>query len=214
MTDEPRDAVDLSLPLKPGMLKFPDDPDLVVHSECIDYGQEKLRLSMVELGLHLGTHLDAPSHFLKGGMTVDQIPPTAFLGTVRVVDLGAVERGITRADLEKLVIPKRARLFLKTRNSRLLGQEEYRDDHVYLESAAARHLVDDLEVRLLGFDYYNLDSSALKSLESHMVFARADVPVICALNLSGIGEGDYGFSATPLPLVGLEASPVRVFVWK
>ena len=67
---------------------------------------------------------------------------------------------------------------------------------------------------LVGFDYYNVDNSAVESLPSHMAFAKANIPVIVAIDMSALQAGRYHFSAVPLPLVQVEASPVRVVVWK
>ena len=37
-------------------------------------------LTIFSMCAHNGTHIDAPSHFLKHGKTVDELDPSAFLG--------------------------------------------------------------------------------------------------------------------------------------
>lgn len=36
---------------------------------------------------HVGTHVDAPRHFVDGGATIDDLPPSRFTGTAAVLDL-------------------------------------------------------------------------------------------------------------------------------
>ena len=50
----------------------------------VDTGQ--YRVTEMTLGSHSGTHIDAPSHYLEGGQTVDQIPPTVLIGPAQVLD--------------------------------------------------------------------------------------------------------------------------------
>ena len=44
----------------------------------IDNGQ--YRVTEMTIGTHSGTHIDAPSHYLEGGRTVDQIPLDVLTG--------------------------------------------------------------------------------------------------------------------------------------
>ncbi len=51
----------------------------------IDNGQ--YRVTEMVLGSHTGTHIDAPSHYIEGGLTVDEIPPAVLMGgPARVLD--------------------------------------------------------------------------------------------------------------------------------
>lgn len=208
-------AHDLSLPIRPGMTRYPGDPDPEFTTERLPFSTSvSLLMSKINVSVHAGTHIDAPAHFIDGGRTVDKIAPAEFMGEVVVVDLENIGgREISRNDLEQKQIPIGSHLFIRTRNSHLLGEGNYVLGHVYLDFSAADYLIRDRRVRLLGFDYYNIDSSMEENLSSHTAFAKADIPVICALNLSGIQEGKYNFSAAPLSLNGLEASPLRVFIW-
>lgn len=212
---EPQSAIDVSLVVKPEMLRYPGDPSPVFNTENVPFNNDvSLTMSKIELGLHVGTHIDAPGHFIPGAQRIDTLPPSLFIGNAAVVDLRSVTGAITRADLEPLRIPKGSRLFIRTTNSELLGLSEYRKDHVYLSPEAADYLISDLQIPLLAFDYFNIDTSATEVLDSHLAFARAGVPVICGVNLASVSQGTYRFSAVPLRFEHLEASPVRVVLWK
>jgi arylformamidase len=205
---------DLTLSLRPGMLRFPGDPDLVFKTDQVAFNdQMKITMSEIQMGVHLGTHVDAPGHFIEGATTVDRIPVQIFVGEMHLIDLSNVDRVILRKDLERHSISRGSKIFIKTKNSVNLASTEYEMNHVYLDSSASDYLIEK-EIQVLGFDYYNIDSSAVPSLESHLAFAKADIPVIVAIDMKNLTEGNYQFSAVPLALNNLEASPVRVVVWK
>jgi arylformamidase len=206
--------IDLTLSIRPGMLRFPGDPDVVFKTDQVAFNdQMKITMSEIQMGVHLGTHVDAPGHFIQGATTVDRIPVQLFVGEMHVIDLSNVDRVISRKDLEGHSISKGSKVFLKTKNSGSLDSTEYQMDHIYLDTSASEYLIEK-GISVLGFDYYNIDSSAVPALESHLAFARADIPVIVAIDMRNLSEGNYQFSAMPLALNNLEASPVRVVVWK
>jgi len=45
------------------------------------------RTSYISIGTHSGTHVDAPSHFIIDGTSVDKIDLSRFFGTAQVFDL-------------------------------------------------------------------------------------------------------------------------------
>lgn len=59
------------------------------------------RVSRLEVGLHTGTHVDSPSHFVPGGATVGDLPPEALVGSAIVVDLAGSIGPIRSSDLSR-----------------------------------------------------------------------------------------------------------------
>jgi kynurenine formamidase len=45
--------------------------------------------NMWELWEHTGTHLDAPAHFIEGGLTADKLPLESFIAPIAVIDIEA-----------------------------------------------------------------------------------------------------------------------------
>lgn len=204
---------DLTLPLDAKVLRFPGDPEPAFKTEYVPFGDKQIMMSNMDMGLHVGTHIDAPAHFIAGGNTIDAISPDHFVGEVQIIDLSHLPKSIDRADLEPFTIRPYSKLFIKTRNSAHLRDATYKKDHVFLTPDAAAYLARE-KIALLGFDYYNIDSSEKETLDSHLALAAKDIPVIVAIDLSKVEAGTYGFSALPLKLTKLEASPVRVVVWR
>lgn len=66
--------VDLSHPLIHGQANFPMDPKLSIITHATTKTL-KYAMTQVSMATHQGTHLDAMSHFVDGGKTIDQMPP-------------------------------------------------------------------------------------------------------------------------------------------
>jgi len=77
--------IDISVPLRSGMVHWPDNPPVRIERmldiECGDAAN----VSVISLGSHTGTHMDAPIHFVPGGMGMDRMPLDATIGRARVI---------------------------------------------------------------------------------------------------------------------------------
>src|SRR3990170_422975 len=62
---------------------------------------DALTLSVFSLGAHSGTHIDAPMHFIRDGIAVDQVSVGRLIGPVRVVDIADHVRKIDAAELNR-----------------------------------------------------------------------------------------------------------------
>jgi arylformamidase len=64
---------DLTRTLAEGMPVYPGDPQVRIDMIATPPWQ----VSALHLGSHSGTHLDAPSHYIAGGRSIDTFPPIA-----------------------------------------------------------------------------------------------------------------------------------------
>ena len=139
----PARVVDLTCDLFNGMPTYPGDPPFR-HQFVIRGSRDgEVTLSRVESGLHSGTHVDAPLHFIPGGDSVDRVSPARLVVPADLVDLTSKGPGqpITRDDLVGRVRPGRAAV-LYTGFSALRGSEEYLHAWPYLDRGAADYLAD------------------------------------------------------------------------
>src|SRR5438128_2822135 len=86
------EIIDISVPIRPGMVTYPGDPAVVlerVHSIARGAGYN---LSRLDFGVHSGTHVDAPVHFIDGAPAAEALPLDVLIGPARVLDLTSVER--------------------------------------------------------------------------------------------------------------------------
>src|SRR5260221_7733863 len=70
------ECFDLSQQIENGMTYFPGDPE--PHIEPADT-TPPWRVTQLHIGTHVGTHIDAASHFIPHGKTISQYPPERFL---------------------------------------------------------------------------------------------------------------------------------------
>ena len=158
--------------------------------------------------MHSGTHVDAPSHFLAGGASVDQLPLEILLGKARVVDLKVLDR-IRRKDLEEADLRDDIRVLLKTRMSGQLRTREFQAGFVSLAEDAAAYLVQ-AGLKLVGIDYLSIDPHDSTDWPAHRLLLGAGVVVIEGLDLSEVEAGEYEMACLPLRIEGAEAAPARV----
>ena len=173
---------------------------------------------------HNGTHVDAPVHIHPDGEGIDEVPLEECYGPAVWLDLseaGSRER-IGPADLEAAI--EAADIDVRAGDSVLLhtgwdrhlpdDQSTYLGEHPGLSEAGAQWL-HGRDVSLVGIDCGNIDAAGATALPAHRVFLRQDVPdkhTLVAENLRGIDRiptHRFTFSATPLPIEGATASPVR-----
>lgn len=166
-------------------------------------------VSQVECNVHVGTHVDAPRHFLEQGCTVEQLPLEVLIGPAMVAYLP--EAGaVTPAELCKLALPPGTeRLLLRTHNSAwwAAGITEFREDFVGLTVGAAYWLVEN-GIRLIGIDYLSVQRFQDSDL-THKVLLEAGMIILEGLDLTRVEPGVYELICLPLRLAGAEGAPVR-----
>ncbi len=134
---------DITLTISPDLPTWPGDPGVEIERvEKIEDGSNA-NVSRVDMGVHTGTHVDAPFHFLQDGKTVDQIDLSLLTGRAYVLHLPEVDV-ITAPVLENAQIPPRTRRVLfKTRNSESWAKKDlvFNTDFVGLSEDGAEYLV-------------------------------------------------------------------------
>jgi arylformamidase len=195
---------DVSVPVRPGMPVYPGDPEVELERvESLADGAIA-NVSRLAFGVHTGSHVDAPLHFLDGAADVESLPVDVLVGPVRVLDLTAVETAVGAADLEPFDLGER--ILLRTRNSELWARDRYVEGAVELAPDAARLLVE-RGVRLVGIDYLSIGDP-----EAHRILLGARVVPVEGLDLRGIEPGEYLLVCAPLRLAGSDGGPARVLL--
>jgi arylformamidase len=190
---------------------YPGDPAPALERTADLARGDPLTSSHLSIGCHVGTHVDAPAHFLADGALLGDLSLARFYGPATVLDLRG-RRCIEPDHLRALPIPRGQHLLLHTDGSRLLQRTGYSELAPYLCAKAAEHLCS-LEPLSVGFDSYSLDPpDAAEPFPAHTALARAGIPVFVCLALDGVPAGPYTFAGLPLRLAGAEAAPVRALL--
>ena len=217
-----RKIVDLSVTLENGMMYYPGDPVPEI-SPALTLEKDGCRVTNLAIGSHTGTHMDAPSHFVKEGKTIEQIALSKCMGKAAVIKLTNLEpcHKITAEDIKEQ-LPKNGKvqiILFHTDWTEKYGTKVFYQ-HPYLSKEAAELLVS-LGISVVGVDMLNVDHTCLEeemyteeSTEAHQVLLGNDVLIV--ENLTNLGAIDFVepyVVFTPLKIKGADGSPVRALAF-
>ncbi len=200
--------LDISIPLREGMVVWPGDVPFRRQLTVSMAGGSKYNLSAIMASVHAGTHMDAPRHFIAGGATVEQLDLSPFVGPCRVVGI-ANPQAIDLADVERLELAGVERLLFKTGNSALYERAEFVEHYAGLTPDAARHLATVETLKLVGVDYYSIAPFGDAAAAVHEAILGRGIAALEGINLREVEPGDYELIALPLRIEGSDGSPVR-----
>jgi arylformamidase len=197
---------DITVPIREGMVVYEGDPEVRLERvHAIERG-DVANNSRLDFGVHTGTHVDAPVHFIDGAPAADELPLERLLGPAQVVDATAVEDELDADALLALELPPVERILFKTRNSRLWQLEEFTYDFVSLTGSGAELLVE-RGVLLVGLDYLSIGDA-----DAHRVLLGAGVVAVEGVDLAHVDAGEYRLVCLPLRLVGSDGAPARAIL--
>jgi arylformamidase len=200
--------IDISVTLRNGLAAWPGEEYWRLDATRRIAAGDAANVSRVTMGLHTGTHVDAPWHFGLSDQTVESLPLDRFITPARVVDCTRVERAVTRADLEGR-IDGTAAVLLKTANSGTLESgAPFNKQFVHLDPSAASFLVDS-GIHTVGVDYLSVEGFFAEGAPVHHILLAARVAIVEGLDLSEVEPGDYTLVAAPLKIAGADGAPCR-----
>ena len=207
---------DLTALLETHMPVWPSSP-LPVFEPVGIVARDGYAIERVSCLTHTGTHLDAPSHFLEAGTTVDAIPPERLVGTAAVLDV--------RSEVEGSLIPAKALAkhwpkgkhpdiaLLRTDWSRERSPtRRYLYEFPGIDPTGAEWLVAQ-GVHGVGTDALGIDPYSNSKFEAHKVLLGKGIWILEALDhLGELREGsEYTLFAGPLKIAGGSGAMARVF---
>ena len=181
---------------------------------------------------HGGTHLDAPIHFSRGGMSAEQIPLDRLIAPAVVVDVAAratPDYLIGVGDIEEWErthgrIPDGAILLLRTGwgqrwpdrlgylGTERTGPEAVAELHFPgIHPEAARWITDQRNVAAVGIDTPSIDYGQSTGFEAHVIIYGSDIPGFeNVANLQEIPEVGAFVVALPMKVAGGSGGPLRI----
>ena len=146
---------------------------------------------------HNGTHVDAPSHFLKDGKNIEDIDLARFIGPAFV----AVHEGTLHENDAKEILEKAERAS-RDASRRIL----IRGNAVISKEAA--EVFASSGVLLLGNESQSVGPLDAP-MEVHLILLGAEVVLLEGIRLARVPEGAYFLNCVPLFLNGCEGAPCR-----
>ncbi len=203
--------IDVSVPLHNAMVHWPSDPPFSIKRvKDVKHG-DTVNLSVISMGAHSGTHIDAPLHFIQQGQGVDKMPLDTTVGRARVIEIRDTE-SIKSGELLWHRIRRGERILFKTQNSsRVWRVSKFVEDFVFISDEAARFLVE-RGVRLVGVDYLSVGSFKQGGSYVHKTLLSGGVWIIEGLDLSQVSPGKHDLICLPLKLDEGDGAPARAIL--
>lgn len=224
--------IDLSHPIRTGMTVYPGDPG-VRCARSLTIAADGAAVLALSMGSHTGTHVDAPSHTVEGGRSINEVTLGELTGDALVLHLAdrvgpgtRIDLAMLAPELEHFVAVPRIVLLHTGWDRHFTTDLAF--DHPFLDRDAAEALWQ-RGMRVLGVDTLSPDRTAaemaggvtgpvLGKEESPAVFPVHDIVLgrdgLIVENLRGLERLDtlarVGFF--PLPLTG-DGAPVRAVAW-
>jgi len=206
---------DVSVPLSAATPTYPGDPGIDIKGWKTLAQGDMANVSLMSFGLHSGTHVDAPAHFIIGGSKVESLPLESLIGEAEVVEVANDIRVIDADFVAANCAPGSQRILFKTRNSAFWNnsQDGFREDYTYIHPDAARLLVDS-GVKLVGIDYLSVEQFKSEKFETHFALLSSDVVILEGLDLRAVPSGLYELICLPLKIAGGsgDGAPARVIL--
>ena len=208
--------IDLTINIENNMQVYPSDPNTII-KKCFSYEDDGCLVNNISFSSHCGTHIDFPSHFIKGGKNADDYKIDDFIGKGFVIDISYKTDNeiIYVKDISKYEedILKTDVLIFKTGYSKYYNTDRYLK-HPYLDIETVKYLCNK-DIKICGIDCFGFDATFEdKGFDAHNIFLSNGVLLV--ENLTGLNKlvsgVTYDFYFIPLKLKGLEACPIRAFV--
>ena len=237
--------VDLSLPINGAMRGIPNRPEYddnptrcTVFSSLSESQLQSLKdkdmdiaedlqlshhmMTRLEIVTHIGTHVDAPCHFLDDAWSIDEVPLDFTVKAGKVIPLTYMEPRspvtaedilATGVDFDSSFIP-----ILHTGwTDRAWGTDAFWGDMIYLHTSAAELLVD-RQVSAVALDFFpespfwlGIDTGAQPGRNHRTLLSNQTILIQMLTNIGSIDAENFTLAGVPLRLEGIDGSPARVF---
>lgn len=202
--------IDVSVSIAPELPTWPGDLGLELRQHyAIEKGDiaNVMHLSMPN---HIGTHMDAPRHFIKDGITMSAWQAQFTVGRVAVYEIEDPHQ-ISLEALKQLPLKKGDRALFKTKNSSWEWfKAPFVEEYVHFSEAAAAYLAE-VGIQTVGVDYLSVGGMK-NGIEVHHHILGAGIWIIEGLFLRDITPGTYEMICLPLKLKDADGAPARVLL--
>lgn len=155
-------------------------------------------LTALSLCAHNGTHIDAPSHFIADGKTVDELPLTSTVGDASVLHHTGE---VSAADAHAMLAYARAQ---GAAERILIGGEATVTEEAAEVFARAGILLLGNESQTVGPEN--------APMAVHKILLGAGCVLLEGIRLADVPRGKYLLSAAPLALGGADGAPCRAIL--
>jgi len=206
---------DVTVPISEDVPIYEGDPEVEfkIHSSIAK--GDAANVSQICFGVHTGTHVDAPNHFIDETRRSFDLDLEKLIGKCTVVEIDESVMAIEPKHLDD--IGNTERILFKTRNSFFWNEPEkgFRTDFTYITPEAARVLADKGLV-LVGVDYLSVEKFGSNDFATHITLLENEIVILEGLDLRNVPPGDYELVCLPLKHIGGagDGAPARTILRK
>ena len=207
------EIIDLSHSIAPDTPSYPGDPATEMEwAQRID--RDGCNVSKLTLCAHIGTHMDAPLHFIPDGRPVDQIPLNRLYGPASLIDFAPGYQLEPSTPLTPEMFAKHddlftpgARVLFRTGWYNRFGSAGFYDGYPFITNAAADWIAE-RRIGLLGMD---MPSPNPDPVHVHKALLSPGVEIVIVESLTNLDRlpHTFVFIGFPLKLNGSDGSPIR-----
>ncbi|MDO5530612.1 cyclase family protein [Sutterella sp.] len=199
---------DITPPLGKRTPVFPGDTPFQVYWNTRISDGDPSNVSTLTFSPHIGAHADAPLHLDRDAADAAALRLETFIGRCVVIDLSDETSldAIGPESVDLTMLP--SRVLFKTRRQR---PWQWTDQFRALKPQLVRDLAAE-GVGLIGVDTPSIDPAASTLLVSHRIALSNRMALLENLDLAEVPAGEYELIALPLPIEGVEATPVRAIL--
>ncbi|WP_152656587.1 arylformamidase [Oceanobacillus sp. CFH 90083] len=200
--------IDISQPLNNNLAHWPEDEPFHYETPVTKEMTGSVNIGRITTSAHIGTHVDAPFHFLNDGKRILDLDIERYIGPCMVIDLSDFDE-IDKNALRAKGLSHAERLLIKTA---LPNQPERFPEEVPPITADGAAYMQSLGVKLVGVDTPSVDRISSKDLTGHHALYQHDIYILENVMLDHVEEGAYELIALPLALEEGDGSPVRAVI--
>ena len=202
-------------------LSYPIDTDMLVgaglerpvYEWLRRLNSEGLNLTRMSIVLHTGTHVDAPSHMIDRGESIDEIPLDRFFGTARLFrhqSENGREVSLSEVMESGFNLKENTIFVLETGIEQFAETAKYNQQYSVPSIELIKWLIE-RKVAAFMTDVTNIDPPGDEDFPRHKLMLGAGIPIVENLkNLRLLPSNtDFIICALPLKLKGREAAPCR-----
>ena len=179
-------------------------------TQIADFKSHGYRETQFRFHSHLGTHIDAPSHMIEDGKSLDQLPAEHFCGNAFIIKT-PINRNIDFELLKRFEteISESDFVLFQTGWSQYWNTPEYFGKFPVLTKDAVEFLLQ-FNLKGIGFDHISADPIDSTDFPNHYSILGKNLIIIENLVFpDGFTESNGEFSCFPLPYENADGSPVR-----
>lgn len=202
-------VIDLSHIIKTNMTTYTKDEKPEIYN-IATIEKDGFNEKSLNIYTHTGTHIDAPSHMINKGKTIDEFNINEFIGIAIIIDISSIKE-VTLKEIMKYEdkIINCDFLILKTGYEKYWGTKEYFNNYPSLTEEAAKWICD-FNLKGIGIDAISIDKFDSIDFEIHnIILSRGKLIIENLTNLDIINREEFTLVATPLKIEDGDGSPVR-----